>query len=182
MADGTEPVTATELGAMPRDGMRYELVEGIVRMMSPTGGQHGRIASKLLTRIAVFVEQNDLGHTFAAETGFLIGRQPDTVRAPDVAFVSHARIGGLADLPGYLPLAPDFVAEVVSPNDRSSDIERKAKFWVSAGVALVLVVDPQTRTIHQYQPGDPTVQFTEGVIEFDCVLSGLRLDLVDLFK
>ena len=181
MPHATDHITAVELAAMPDDGKRYELVEGILRMMSPAGGRHGRIASKLLTRLAVFVEKNNLGHTFAAETGFLIHQDPDTVRAPDVSYVSHARIGNLADHPGYLPLAPDVVAEVVSPNDTSSEVEQKATDWVSAGVQLVLVVDPQTRSIRQYRSAGEISVCTQGELKFAPILPGFALDVEELF-
>ena len=102
-------------------------------MMSPAGGRHGRIAGKLFLRIGNIVEQHDLGQTFAAETGFLLERNPDTVRAPDMSFVSYGSLGEFTDHAGYLPLAPDLVAEVVSPNDTSSEVEEKAISWISAG-------------------------------------------------
>ena len=150
-------------------------------MMSPAGGRHGRIALKLARRLGDYVEQHDLGETFAAETGFLLTRDPDTVRAPDVAFVSHARLKGLADHPGYLPLAPDVVAEVVSPNDKSSEVEEKALGWLSAGVAVVLVVDPQTKTIRDYRSAREIRVYAEGNIELGEVISGYRLDVSELF-
>ena len=120
-------------------------------MMSPAGGRHGRIAGKLFLRIGNIVEQHDLGQTFAAETGFLLARHPDTVRAPDVSFVSYSRLGEFTDCAGYLPLAPDLVAEVVSPNDTSSDVEAKAEEWLNAGSKIVLVADPSNQTLRVYK-------------------------------
>lgn len=88
MSNTTDQLTTAEqLAARPNDGKRYELVDGVLRMMSPAGNRHGRIAAKLLVRLATHVEQRNLGATYAAETGFLIRQRPDTVRAPDVAFV-----------------------------------------------------------------------------------------------
>jgi Uma2 family endonuclease len=181
MSQHTQVTSADELFAMPDDGRRYELVQGELRMMLPAGGRHGRIALKLARRLGDYVEQLDLGETFAAETGFLLTQDPDTVRAPDVAFVSHARLRGLADHPGYLPLAPDVVAEVVSPSDSSSDVEEKALGWLSAGVAVVLVVDPQTKTIRDYRSAQEIRVYAEGNIELGEVISGYRLDVSELF-
>ncbi len=181
MSQDTRIMTASELLAMPDDGRRYELVQGTLRMMSPAGGRHGRIALKLARRLGDYVEQHDLGATFAAETGFLLERDPDTVRAPDVAFVSHARLGNFADLPGYLPIAPDLVAEVVSPSDRSSEIEEKTIGWLSAGVAVVLVVDPQTKTIRDYRATHGMRVYTEGAIDLGEAITGFRLDVSELF-
>ena len=121
--------------------------------MSPAGGQCGRIASKFLTRIAVFSEQHGLRHTFAAETGFTLETNPDTVRAPYVAFISTVTLGDLLDHGDYLPVVPEWVAEVVSLNDRSSDVEEKTNGWLEAGVQVVLVVDLQTQSVRRYASG-----------------------------
>ena len=174
-------MTADELSAMPDDGKRYELIEGELRMMSPAGGRHGRIAQKLLRRLGNYVEQHGLGETYAAETGFLVQRNPDTVRAPDVAFVSHARLAGFADVPGYLPVAPDLVAEVLSPNDSYLEVEVKALDWLAAGVTVVLVVDPESRSIHDYRLAQQVQVVANGWIDLSSVLSGFQLDVSELF-
>lgn len=182
MSNTTDRVmTAEQLASMPDDGKRYELVEGALKMMSPAGGRHGRIAGKLLLRVAQHVEAHKLGVTFAAETGFLLRQDPDTVRAPDVAFVSQARLGELANHPGYLPLAPDLVAEVVSPGDSSSEVEAKAHGWLDAGVRIVLVVDPQTTTIRDYRTADHIQVHSEGFVDLNDVLPGFQLDVAELF-
>jgi Uma2 family endonuclease len=166
---------------MPSDGNRYELFEGELRMMSPAGGRHGRIALKLGRRLGDHVEQHNLGETFAAETGFLLKENPDTVRAPDVAFVTHTRLGERANDPGYLPIAPDLVAEVISPSDRSSDVEEKVLDWLTAGVLAVLVVDPQTKSIRHYRSADEIKVHQDGTIDLCHVISGYLLDVSELF-
>ena len=181
MSHTTDVTTAEQLAAIPDDGKRYELVDGALHMMSPAGGRHGRIAAKLLQRIANHVEQNKLGATFAAETGFLLRRDPDTVRAPDAAFVSHARLGAFADYPGYLPLVPNLVAEVVSPSDSSSDVEAKAQAWIDAGVRVVLVVDPQTSMVREYRSERQIQVYSDGLVNLNDVLPGFSLDVVELF-
>ena len=182
MSNTTDLTTAEELASRPNDGNRYELVDGVLRMMSPAGNRHGRIAAKLLVRITNHVEQQNLGVTYAAETGFLIRQSPDTVRAPDVAFVAHDRLQDFADDVGYLPLAPDLVAEVVSPSDSSSAVEAKVQSWLDAGVRLVLAVDPQNSTIREYRPNGQIRVFSEGVVDLDNVLSGFALDVIELFS
>jgi Uma2 family endonuclease len=173
--------TAEQLAAMPDDGKRYELVEGVLHMMSPAGGEHGRIAAKLLRRLGGFVERQDLGETYAAETGFLIQRNPDTVRAPDVAFVKSARLAELVDRSGYLSLAPDLAAEVVLPSDSSSEVEAKALAWLKAGVRVVLVVDPQTATVRDYRSPDRIHVHLDGFVDLSDVLPGFQLDVAELF-
>lgn len=182
MSQDIQVMTADELLAMPDCGKRYELVQGELRMMSPAGGRHGRIALKLARRLGDYVEQHHLGEMFAAETGFLLKQNPDTVRAPDVAFVSRTRLGKLADFPGYLPVAPDLVAEVVSPNDSSSEVEEKAFDWLAAGVTVVLVVDPQTKTIRDYRSPQEIRVYAEGCIDLDDVMIGCRLNVSELFS
>jgi Uma2 family endonuclease len=181
MSQNTQVMTADELLSLPDCGQRYELVQGELRMMSPAGGRHGRIALKLARRLGDYVEQQNLGETFAAETGFLLKQNPDTVRAPDVAFVSHARLGKRADYTGYLPVAPDLVAEVVSPNDSSSAVEKKALDWLAAGVVVVLVVDPQTKTIRAYRSTQEIRVYAEGCIDLDDVMVGCELNVAELF-
>jgi Uma2 family endonuclease len=146
-------VTADQLFAMPKDGNRYELIEGIVSVMSFAGGEHGQIAGRILRRLGNFVEEKDLGATFAAETGFRIHVSPDTVRAPDAAFVSHERLATVESLQGFLPLAPDLAVEVISPSDTFSEVEAKAAQWLDAGTKIVLVADPATFTLRVYKAG-----------------------------
>ena len=120
-------------------------------MMSPAGGQHGRVAMRLGSMLEQHVRQHELGEVFAAETGFLLSTNPDTVRAPDAAFVRAEVFQELGDLPGYLPVAPDLVIEVISPSDTSSAVEEKAHAWIHFGVRLVLVVDLANRSIRAYR-------------------------------
>jgi Uma2 family endonuclease len=182
MSKTTDQVTTAEqLAARPDDGNRYELVEGIVRMMSPAGNRHGRIAAKLHVRITNHVEQRNLGATYAAETGFLIQRSPDTVRAPDVAFVACGRLEAFANHVGYLPLAPDIVAEVVSPSDSSSDVEAKVQGWLDAGVRVVLAVDPQNSTVREYRSASQIRAYSGGFVDLDDVLPSFQLDVAELF-
>jgi Uma2 family endonuclease len=181
MSNTTGYCTAEHLASLPDDGNRYELVEGVLHMMSPAGGRHGRVAAKLLLRIGNYVELHKLGSTFAAETGFLIERDPDTVRAADVSFVSHTRLAGQADHPGYLPVAPELVAEVVSPGDKSSQVESKAVGWLHAGVHVVLVVDPQISTIRCYRSPEQITVFRHGMLDLGDVLPGFELDVSEVF-
>ena len=182
MSNTTDQVTtAQQLAALPDNGMRYELVDGVLHMMSPAGRRHGRIAGRLFLRIGNHVERNDLGEAYAAETGFLIRRNPDTVRAPDVSFVARKRLRDLTDQLGFLQLAPDLVAEVVSPSDRASAVEAKARDWLDAGVEVVLVVDPQTSTVRECRPESQNQVYSDGFVDLNDVLPGFQLDVADLF-
>jgi Uma2 family endonuclease len=181
MANTTDLLTAEQLASIPNNGTRCELVDGVLRMMSPAGGRHGRIAGKLLLRVGNYVERQKLGETLAAETGFLLQKDPDTVRAPDVSFVSYERLGEFADYAGYLPLAPDLAVEVVSPDDRASEVESKANAWLRAGVRVVLVVDPQANSIREYRSPNQTQVYTDGAIDLGDILPEFKLDVSELF-
>lgn len=143
--------SADQLYELPDDGNRYELIRGDLVMMSPAGSEHGWIAGRIFLRLATHVEGHDLGRAYAAETGFKISESPDTVRAPDACFVSHDRLKNVEETRSYLPLAPDLVVEVVSPNDASSDVEAKAEEWLNAGSKVVLVADPKNETLRVYR-------------------------------
>jgi Uma2 family endonuclease len=143
--------SADQLYELPDDGNRYELIKGDLIMMSPAGSEHGWIAGRIFVRLATHVENLDLGRAYAAETGFKISESPDTVRAPDACFVSHERLNTVVETRSYLPLAPDLVVEVVSPNDTSTDVEAKAEQWLEAGSRVVLVADPGNQTLRVYK-------------------------------
>ena len=124
------------------------------------------------------VSENNLGVTFAAETGFLISTEPDTVRAPDVAFLTAAKWAAIEDETGYLPVAPDLVAEVVSPKDSSSAVEAKVQMWLETGVQLVLVVDPEVKSIRVYRDASRIDVLHPGdTLDAGEVVAGWKLDV-----
>ena len=172
-------VTAEELLDMPDDGLRRELVDGVVRTMAPAGAMHGRTGASLLRLVANHVEDNGLGAVFTAETGFRISRDPDTVRAPDVAFVRAGRVAE-ADVPGFPDIPPDLVAEVVSPGDRATEVTA-ALAWLDAGVRLVWLVDRPTRSVTVHSPGATRVLRDDDVLDGGDVLPGFALPLARLW-
>lgn len=136
--------TADELFANPPDGP-WELVRGELRLMSPAGSKHGWVVMNIAGPLRAFVRTEGLGYVFGAETGFVIETNPDTVRAPDVAFVQKNRVDG--ELPDqFFPGAPDIAVEVLSPNDTASAVEEKSEAWLNAGCHAVWLVDPQRKT------------------------------------
>ncbi len=163
----TRPVTAHELLAMPRGQVRRELVAGEIREMSPAGGMHGEIAFHIAVVLGRALERTPGAKGFGAETGFLVARDPDTVRAPDAAVVTAERAARAGDLAGYWPGAPDLAVEVVSPNDTWSELTEKALAWLAAGTRIVLLVDPGTRTVTRYGSA-ADVQVLEGEQPVNC--------------
>lgn len=150
MSTVPQPVSAEQLAALP-PGKRYELVKGELKMMSPAGGQHGLIAMQIGSMLNHHVRKHKLGRVFAAETGFRLATEPDTVRAPDVAFVGSGKMSTVENLVGYLPFAPDLAVEVVSPNDSFSAVESKAEMWLQSGCKMCLVVDPENQSVRVYR-------------------------------
>lgn len=135
------------LSSLTMGAKKLELVKGELLAMRPAGGRHGRVAIRIGHRLDAYVEANDLGEVFAAETGFRIARDPDTVRAPDAAFIAKGRLPA-GELPeGFLDIVPDLVVEVVSPNDTASYVQTKVEEWLRAGVRLVWVLYPDTRSV-----------------------------------
>lgn len=151
MVTAVQLVTADELFAMRDDGCRSELVAGEVRRIAPAGSQHGIVALNVALDLGQHVKSADLGKVFAAETGFKLRSNPDTVRALDAAFVSKARAQAVGDVPGYWPGAPDLAIEVLSPSDNFSEVEEKVFDWLDAGTRLVIVLNPRKRTATAYR-------------------------------
>src|SRR5712692_9286560 len=143
-------MTAEGLFSLPDDGWRYELIRGELRRMPPTGIQHGHIASKLNQCLSTYVETHNLGVVCTAEAGFRLARHPDTVRAPDVAFIARERIPAEGVPTGYWPGAPDLAVEIVSPSDRFDDVIEKVAEYLAAGTRLVWVIQPRTHTVTVY--------------------------------
>lgn len=177
-------VTALDLLRMPRDGWRYELVEGELRRMPPPGFQHGVIAGEIGGRLYEHVRAHDLGVVPAAETGFKLRSEPDTVRAADVAFVSRERLAATPfDEEGYFPGAPDFVVEVVSPSDSFADVQEKVYLWLASGAMLVLVVLPKQQACFVYRPGAPVERLGPAdTLDAADAVPGWSLDLGEILK
>jgi len=182
MSTATRLMTADEFLAMPLDGMRHELVRGEVTTMSLPGGQHGEVASEALLLLGVHVKTHGLGKTYAAETGFIVRRDPDTVRGADVAFVRRERRAQITAPEKYVPFAPDLAIEVASPNDRPAEIAEKTRDWLEAGTRLVWNVDPRSRTATVHRPGQDTVVLAEDdALDGAEVVPGFRCRVKDLF-
>jgi Uma2 family endonuclease len=174
--------TADELLNMPDDGFRYELVQGELRRMNPAGNVHGRVAMSFAWRLAQYVDENRLGTVYAAETGFRLATDPDTVRAPDVAFVSRVRLEAVGEVEGFWPEAPDLAIEMVSPGDSYSDVEQKVFDWLDAGTKMVVVINPRQRSATVYKsPSDIAALAETDVLAGGDVVPGFELAVREIF-
>ena len=184
MVTTTRLMTAEELWALPDDERRYDLIRGVLHAMSPAQAEHGELGMEFGRRVGNHVFDHGLGKVYSSETGFILARDPDTVLAPDVAFVRGDRLPTPRSARRkFLPLAPDLVVEVVSPSNSATDIEDKVQDYLDGGVRLVVLVYPIPRTVVLHRPGHAPQRFQEGdELDLGDVLPGFRLALADLFR
>jgi Uma2 family endonuclease len=180
--DLTRPLyTAADLERMTQDGREYELIRGELHAMAPPGAEHGRSTESLAARMTVHALDTELGVCFAAETGFLIERDPDTVLAPDWAFIAAARLPAVMPM-GYMPLVPDAVLETRSPGDSKREVAAKMQRWVSVGAKVALDLDPRAQQLTVHRLGVPPEALgTDDVLALDDVLPGFSLPLRRVF-
>ena len=179
----TKLLTADDLLRLHSKGVKGELIRGVLAETVATGVEHGKIAAKYTIRLGIFVEPRKLGTIVTSDSGVWVGRNPDTVREPDVAFTSAERMPLDIRVPGYADVPPDLVVEIVSPNDTHREVYDKARMWLSHGVALVWVTYPDTRTVDVHQNGIPVVTLTEDdVLDGGEVLPGFSLPVREVFE
>ena len=174
-------VTGEELLAMGDVGPS-ELVEGRIIYMSPTGGKHAIYELNFAEPLKGFAKQHNLGKVMVGEVGIYIRRNPDTVRAADVAFISNERYARW-NKTGYLDVAPDLVVEIMSPDDRWNDVIQKLREYFSIGLRLVWVAHPETRTVYAYRSMTDVREFGESdTLTGDDVLPGFSVLVASLFE
>ena len=168
-------MTAEEFIRLPKeDGWHYELAEGRLVRMPLAGYNHDVVVSRLAVRLLPFVEEQNLGECTLSQAGYLLSQfgEPDTVRSPDLAFVSKTRIPPSNTLERIASprLAPDLVVEVVSPSQYRPEMIERAQMWLSAGVRLVWIIWPQFKQVEVWQPENPTPEVVLGITD---ILDGL---------
>ena len=187
MSTTTRLITADELLVMPHrdehgNDCLLELIRGEVRRMSPTGITHGAFCNEVGREIGNFVKANDLGIVCGAETGFVVERDPDSVIAADVAFISHERLAAIENPDKFGPFAPDLAVEVLSPGNRPGEIAEKVALYFGAGARAVWVFNPKKRTTAVYtSPTDVRILNEQDTLDGGEVLPGFRLELSKLF-
>ncbi len=173
--------TAEELFSKSSQLGRCELIRGELEMMIPTGGEHGGVVLNVSTPLDSYVRKNDLGRAYGAETGFVLSRDPDTVRAPDVAFIRKERLEQV-HTKKFIPGPPDLAVEVLSPDDRPGYVRQKVAEWLESGTRAVWVVDPKTRTVAIHEPERKPVTLGETqMIDGGTVLPGFTLAVSEVF-
>ena len=179
-APNTRWTTAEELAAFPAP-LRYELLRGKLREMAPAGDAHGAYTMDLAIEIGSFVRAQNLGRCYSAETGFRLSRNPDTVLAPDFAFIKKARLSGEPGA-GYVPLVPDLVLETRSPGDTAREMADKIALWLSFEVQLALHLEPRTKclSVHRLEQAPQVLTVADSLSDLES-LPGFILPLRQLF-
>ncbi len=177
----TELLTADDLLELYGRGVRGALIRGELRETRPIGGRHGEVVVKLVIPMGIYITPRRLGRLAASDTGVLLERDPDTVREPDIAFISSDRLPLDVEVTGYYEVVPDLVVEVVSPGDSPREVMDKALMWLSYGARLVWAVSPGSRSVDVYRAGERTITLDESdtlngldvLTGFTCPVSGI---------
>ena len=157
---GPQLLTADDLLRLYGKGVRGELIRGALHETLPSGMRQGMVNMAMATALGEYIYPRRLGHLFGTDAGVLLERNPDTVREPDLGYVSAEKLALDANVDGYCPVAPDLVVEIKSPSDSEREVDDKATMWLDFGVRMALVINPETGTIRVRQPDLPTVILT----------------------
>jgi Uma2 family endonuclease len=182
LKENPEPlITGEELLRRPDLG-RCELVDGRIIPLPPTEPNHGRIESRLDFALQLWARFTGRGQVLVGDAGIYLRRNPDTVRAPDVLYISnerYAQYGGT----GYLNVAPELAVEVLSPSDRWSEVTEKVEAFLRAGVDRVWVVDPRLKRVSVYWSPTKIQHLHEGeTLTDEELLPGFQLDVSEIFQ
>jgi Uma2 family endonuclease len=165
-----KPVTIDDMYHMPKDGRKYELVDGEV-VVSPAGPLHSEIAIKIARIFATFLDGHPIGKVYGADAGMIF--PTGNLRSPDVSFVRMEKLPGGKSPVTFGKFVPDLAVEVLSPGDRPRQVADKIGEFLECGVPLVWVVDPRTQTVTAYQSLSNTQQFTaQDTISAEPILPG----------
>lgn len=182
MAVQEKLLTAEEFAQLPYDGKKYDLVEGVLIEVCRPNIAHGKLQAEFAYLLKSYVKSHLIGDV-VTETGHILARNPDTVRGPDVAFMSKSRLGH-DDQSGFYSKGPDLTVEIVSPSDLASELNAKIRQYFRAGTRLVWLVYPVTQEVHVYDGSHTNVKILDNtnVLDGSDVLPGFTLQLSELFQ
>ncbi len=171
--------TDEELMRIKHEG-KVELVDGEVILMTPAGLEQGGICADLLTRLNNYVRKHKLGRVFDSQTGF---RPYENMRAPDISFVRKDRLPEGKLPKGFGRFPPDLAVEVFASDEKVSDYEEKVAEYLSWGVRLIWLVDPNTRTVTVVRAnGERQVLGEKDVLTGEDVVPGFKIRVKKIFE
>ena len=178
----TELLTAEDLLRLNSQGIKGELIRGVLCETVSAGAEHSFIGIRVGGEIDRHARRHRLGRVGGTDGGVLIQRGPDTVREPDVFFVSAEKLPLDVRVQGYLEVIPELVVEIVSPSDRQEAVNDKTLMWLSLGVLIVVEVYPAERAVMVHRPGASAVTLTgDDALDGGDVLPGFSLPLSEIF-
>jgi Uma2 family endonuclease len=180
-------LTAADLAALPRQlptgPVRYELDDGRLVVMAPTGDLHGAYESNIVTHLKVQGQWKGHGRVRCGENSVILRRDPDRVVGTDVCFFANRSLPILHSPEGYSETIPDLVVEVNSKNDTGPEVARKVADYLAAGVRLVWVADPDTRTVTAHRPGRAAETLAEdATLACEDIIPGFALPVAEVFR
>lgn len=178
-------MTAEELLRFPNPYVRKysELVRGVMEVHEPSSFDPSAVASRIMTTVGSYVFSHELGEVTGEAGGYILARNPDTVRAPDIAFVRRERLSEENLTPGFFAGAPDLAIEVISPSDNRKRLLAKVEEYLAAGTSLVWVFDMWARTVTVYRPSEPPFVVRDGgSVDGGAVIPGFRLELATIWR
>ncbi len=176
-------LTADDLLRLSSEGVRGELIRGVLHETVSAGLRHGEIVMTLGVLLGIFIKPLRLGRLAASDAGIRLERNPDTVREPDIAFISAEKLPLYLDVPGFSEVVPDLVVEIFSPSDSLAAINDKALMWLRFGVQLVWVIFPESRTLEVHSSSAPPVLLGEqDQLDGGSVLPGFTCQVSQIFE
>ena len=175
----TRLMTASEFAQLPDSATHRELIRGEVLETMPTGGQHGPIQGVIF--VLLWLWNKSRGAYITVETGYILARNPDTVRAPNVSYIRAERIPSTGIPRGFWEIAPDLAVEVVSPSETASEVQGKVNDYLAAGTSLIWIIYPDTQQVVVYTHDglartygrDATLTFPDLLPDFSCTVAQL---------
>lgn len=180
MPEAARLVTAEELERFPSDDRRYELVEGRLIAMTPVSYAHSRTVIRFGSMLERHTREHRLGDVHT-ELGVVLKKNPDTVFAPDIAFIRRERVA-MANPRGFWKGAADLAVEVLSPDDRPGGIRGKAAEYLRRGTPLVLIVDPEKRIVSKWVQSSAPVTLTDAdTLDLREIIDGFSCNVREIF-
>ena len=176
-------LTADDLLRLHSEGVRGELIRGVLHQTVSVGLRPGEIVTTLVILLGISIKPLRLGWLAASDSGILLQRSPDTVREPDIAFISAEKLPLNVDVPGYSQVVPDLVVEIFSPTDNLASVNDKAQMWLHFGVQSVWVVFPESRTVEVHSASaSPVLLGQEDQLDGGAVLPGFTCTVSEIFE